>query len=170
MNQGLVHLYWGNGKGKTTAAMGLALRALCQGLRVTIVQFLKDGCSGELDGLRKLGAVVIANDPSGKFTFEMTDAEKQLVQAAQNDCLHQARKLPCDLLVLDEACCAWESGMIDQSLLHKTVLERPAEQEIILTGRSPAPWMREMADYSTEMVCHRHPFERGIQARKGVEY
>ena len=76
MEKGLVHLYWGEGKGKTTAAMGLALRALGSGQRVTVVQFLKDGQSGELEPLQRLGARVYSGRAGEKFVFQMTPQEK----------------------------------------------------------------------------------------------
>ena len=95
--KGLVHLYCGDGKGKTTAAMGLALRALGAGLRVTVVQFLKDGQSSELDPLRRLGAVVYSGQPGMKFVFQMNEAEKAAARQEQNDLLCRALDTPCDL-------------------------------------------------------------------------
>lgn len=169
MKQGLMHLYWGEGKGKTTAAMGLALRALGGGLRVTVVQFLKDGTSGELDGLRHLGATVLTGEPGLKFVFQMTPDERAQTRAEQNALLERALETPCDLLVLDEACAAWRLGMVDDLLLQKAVLHRPEGREVVLTGRDPAPWMKLKADYSTEMRCERHPYDSGISARKGIE-
>src|SRR5699024_9113161 len=114
---GLVHLYWGDGKGKTTAAMGLALRALGRGWRVTVVQFLKDGTSGETEPLRQLGARVLACPGPAKFSWEMTPAERERTRAAQDALLEEALSLPCDLLVLDEACGALEAGLLDEALL-----------------------------------------------------
>ena len=170
MDKGLIHLYTGDGKGKTTAAMGLALRALGNGLRVTVVQFLKDGRSGELDPLRRLGATVYTGRPGTKFVFQMNEEEKAATRALQNENLKAALDCPADLLVLDEACAAWELNMVDRDLLEQAVRHRPAGQEVVLTGRRPAPWMEDLADYSTEMRCWRHPYEKGIQARKGVEF
>ena len=112
LNKGLVHYYYGNGKGKTTAAMGLALRALGSGLRVTVVQFLKDGRSGELDPLRRFGATVYTGRPGTKFVFQMNEAEKAEVRALQNAQLAEALEFDCDLLVLDEACAALRLGMV----------------------------------------------------------
>ena len=74
------------------------------------------------------------------------------------------------LLILDEACAAWQLEMVDRVLLRRTVEERPAGQEMVLTGRDPAPWMLAAADYSTEMRCHGHPYLRGVAARKGIEF
>lgn len=171
MQKGLVHLYWGEGKGKTTAAMGLALRALGAGLPVTVVQFLKSGSSSELAPLRAAGAVVYAGKAAGgRFVSQMTEAEKAATKALQTQNLRAALERPCGLLVLDEACAAWQLSMVDAGLLQAAVLERPAGREVVLTGRDPAPWMQAAADYSTEMRCCRHPYQRGVAARKGVEF
>lgn len=170
MEKGLLHLYWGEGKGKTTAAAGLAVRALGCGRRVTFVQFLKDGSSHELAPLRRLGAAVFSEMEDGKFVFQMTPEEKAAARIQQTELLRRALASPGDLLVLDEACAAWTLDTVDRDLLRQAVLERPAGCEAVLTGRDPAPWMRRAADYSTEMRCHRHPFEQGIPAREGIEY
>ena len=170
MDKGLLHLYWGEGKGKTTAAMGLAVRALGAGLQVSIVQFLKNGQSGELVPLKNLGAVIYTGEAGTKFVSQMTEEEKETVRKRQNEQLLEALASPCDMLILDEACAALELGMIDEKLLQRAVLERPFAREVILTGRSPAQWMKDAADYSTEMVCHKHPYDKGIMARRGVEF
>ena len=167
---GLCHVYWGDGKGKTTAAMGLALRALGSGLRVTVVQFLKDGQSGELAPLRRLGAKVCSGTPGMKFVYQMTAKEKASACAEHTSLLEAALKEPCDMLVLDEAGSAWELDMVDKTLLQQAVLHRPAGQECVLTAHAAPAWMLEAADYLTEMCCRRHPYQKGIAARKGVEY
>ena len=170
MELGLVHLYWGEGKGKTTAAMGLALRALGQGARVVIVQFLKGADTGEVPLLRQLGAEIYRGKAGQKFVFQMDEAEKAATRRLQDQNLAAALARPADLLVLDEACAAGQLYMGDRQWLELAVRGRPAGQEVVLTGRTPAPWMEELADYSTEMRCHRHPYEKGIAARKGVEF
>ena len=170
MNKGLVHLYWGEGKGKTTAAFGLALRMLGSGGTVTVVQFLKDGQSSELEPLRKLGATVYSGQAGTGFFSQMSPEERQQVRARHDDHLRRALETDCDLLVLDEACAACRLGMVDEELLRQAVLGRPAGREVVLTGRDPADWMQQVADYSTEMRCHKHPYQKGITARKGVEY
>jgi len=109
----MLHLYWGNGKGKTTAAMGLALRALGHGRRVVIVQFLKDGTSGEIAPLRAAGAAVYAC-PNAKFTWLMDEADKAAAREASARALGQALAEPFDLLVLDEACAALKSSILDE--------------------------------------------------------
>ena len=170
MDKGLVHLYCGDGKGKTTAAMGLALRALGQGMQVVVVQFLKNGTSGELEPLKKLGAAVYSGQPGAKFTFQMNAEEKAQATQENNARLAEALQQPCDLLILDEICAARNSGMVDEALAKQAVLERPQYREVVLTGRNPETWMVEAADYITEMQPRRHPYEQGIPARKGIEF
>ena len=145
---GLLHLYYGDGKGKTTAAMGLALRALGSGKKVVIVQFLKGGKSGEIPLLEQLGT-----------TRDLQDRNLTVAMAQE-----------ADLLVLDEAGSAWELDMVDKDLLRRAVLQRPAGQECVLTAHAAPQWMLDAADYVTEMKCIRHPYQKGIAARKGVEY
>ena len=157
---GLLHLYYGDGKGKTTAAMGLALRAMGSGKRVVILQFLKGGKSGEVPLLEQLGAKVYRGKAGQKFVFQMNEAEKEATRQLQNANLTAAMADPADLLILDEAGSAWE---LDG-------LERPAEQECVLTAHAAPQWMLDAADYATEMKCHRHPYQRGISARQGIEY
>ena len=161
MSNGLIHLYHGDGKGKTTAAMGLAVRALGCGRRVVIVQFLKGGATGEQEPLQTLGATFYRGKAGQKFVYQMNEEEKAATRALAD---------PADLLILDEACAAWNLNMVDRELLQNAVLHKPAEQELAMTGRDPAPWMLDAADYITEMCCRRHPYEKGIPARKGVEF
>ena len=158
---GLLHLYYGDGKGKTTAAMGLALRAMGSGKRVV---------SGEVPLLEQLGAKVYRGKAGQKFVFQMNEAEKEATRQLQNVNLTAAMADPADLLILDEADSAWELDMVDKALLQKAVLERPAEQECVLTAHAAPQWMLDAADYATEMKCHRHPYQRGISARQGIEY
>lgn len=167
---GLVHLYYGDGKGKTTAAMGLALRALGSGKRVVVLQFLKGGQSGEIPLLEQLGVKIYRGKAGQKFVFQMNDAEKAETRALQNANLAAAMAEPADLLILDEAGSAWELDMADKALLQQAVLQRPAGQECVLTAHAAPQWMLDAADYVTEMKCLRHPYQKGIAARKGIEY
>ena len=170
MNGGLVHLYFGEGKGKTTAAMGLAFRALGRGRKVTVLQLLKDGTSGEIAMLREAGASVFAGKSGPKFVRHMTDAEKAEVRKRQDELLRAVIGSDCDLLIIDEACAACRMDMVDEDLLKEAVLRRPQGREVVLTGRNPADWMKEAADYVTEMRCVKHPFADGVAAREGIEY
>ena len=167
---GLLHLYYGDGKGKTTAAMGLALRALGSGKKVVVLQFLKGGQSGEIPLLEQLGAKIYRGKAGQKFVFQMNEAEKTATRDLQNRNLAAAMTEDADLLVLDEAGSAWELDMVDKALLQKTVLARPAAQECVLTAHTAPQWMLDAADYVTEMKCCRHPYQKGIAARKGIEY
>ena len=115
---GLLHLYYGDGKGKTTAAMGLALRALGHGRRVVILQFLKDGSSGEIEMLRRCGAAVYAC-PNAKFTWLMTDAERAEARRTNTRTLQTVLQGSFDLLVLDEACAACRHQLVDEALLRQ---------------------------------------------------
>lgn len=116
---GLLHLYYGDGKGKTTAAMGLALRAMGSGKRVVILQFLKGGKSGEVPLLEQLGAKVYRGKAGQKFVFQMNEAEKEATRQLQNANLTAAMADPADLLILDEAGSAWELDMVDKALLQR---------------------------------------------------
>ena len=149
---------------------GRVLRALGQGFRVTVVQFLKDGRSGELEPLRKLGAKVYSGPGEMKFSWTMTPGEREETWKSQTALLEAAVREPCDLLVLDEACGACRAGLVDEELVKEAVLRRPEGREVVLTGREPASWMEEAADYVTRMDGERHPYQRGIAARRGVEY
>lgn len=163
----MLHLYFGSGKGKTTAAAGLALRALGHEKKVVIVQFLKDGTSGEIAPLRRLGAAVFAC-PNAKFTWLMTPQEKADALAYNTKTLETALQMPCDLLILDEACAALRAGLLPDALLQRAAVN--ALCEVVLTGRDPADWMLQSADYITEFTARRHPYEKGIPAREGIEY
>lgn len=163
----MLHLYFGSGKGKTTAAAGLALRALGHGKKVVVVQFLKDGTSGEIEPLRRLGAAVFAC-PNAKFTWLMTPQEKAAALAHNTQTLKAVLQMPCELLILDEACAALRAALLPEALLQKAVLNAP--YEVVLTGRDPADWMLQNADYITEFTARRHPYEKGIPAREGIEY
>lgn len=167
---GLVHLYDGEGKGKTSAAMGLALRALGRGRHVVVLQFCKDGTSGEIAPLCKLGARVFAGSSDGRFASRLSHEERSVLRSRQNALLQEACSLDADMLVLDEACFATRVNLVDERLLKSVVLDRPTGQEIILTGRDPLPWMIDAADYRTTMRCVRHPYARGIPAREGIEF
>ncbi len=168
--KGYVHLYFGQGKGKTTAAMGLAVRSLGRGWKVAIVQFLKSGTSGELEPLRHLGAEVFSGKGCGKFVSQMSRAERAQAALLHAEHLRQAVETRPDLLILDEVCAAVQADLLEEELLLQIIRERPEEQELVMTGRYPTERMREAADYLTEMKAWRHPYTEGVMAREGVEY
>ena len=165
----MLHIYTGEGKGKTTAAMGLALRALGHGRKVVILQFLKSGTSGELMPLTKLGATVISGKPGGKFVSAMSPDEKRETRNMNDGNMRSVLGMTFDLLVIDEACAALKYDLVDPDLI-KQAISQKSEREIVLTGRDPEQFLLDAADYITDMVCVRHPYERGITAREGIEY
>jgi len=170
--QGCVHVYTGNGKGKTTAAVGLAVRAAGQGLRVAFVQFLKTGASGEVPALEKLGVTVVSPPAPEKFLWQMDAAEKMACAAGQQAILARAAALmpTTDLLVLDEVICTLEAGLVPRAQLDALLDSRPAALELVLTGRGADAALLARADYATEMRCLAHSFEAGRPACKGIEY
>ena len=154
----MIHVYHGDGKGKTTAAMGLALRMLAAGRRVVVVQFLKDGESGEARLLAEhFGVPVFAGKASDKFTWSMTSEEL----AATRE-LHDGN--------LASALAELSKGLVDEALVDRALDMSARGVEVALTGRAPSRKIVEKADYITEMRCEKHPYEQGICAREGVEY
>lgn len=172
--KGLVHLYCGDGKGKTTAAAGLSVRAAGAGFRVLFVQFLKGRPSGEIAVLSALPNVRVLRGKAGTaFSFQMTGEQKQAARAVHDRHLAEAVRAAgageCDLLVLDEAVGALNKNLLDGALLRGLVLEKPEALELVLTGRNPPDWLVEAADYVSEIRKVKHPFDRGIPAREGIE-
>lgn len=169
---GLVHVYTGTGKGKTTASVGLAVRAAGAGLRVAFVQFVKGGPeSSELSSLRRLGVAVTRPGvrSSGLMRGTVTSQDRVAADAALQaaaDALAGAY----DLVVLDEACVAARKGLVDVDGLVSAVCGRAPGVEVVLTGRGAPDELLEIADYVTSMEPFKHPLERGVAARKGVEF
>ena len=175
MNQvGLIHLYHGDGKGKTTCAMGLALRCAAQGEQIVIAQFLKDGTSGECRMLAKLDNVaVLAAKPVGKFSFAMNEEEKETTRQALARTLRAAADFAerehARMLVLDEVCGAISTGLLDEKMVLDILDHKPEELEVVLTGRDPSEELQARADYISEICKRRHPYDKGITAREGIE-
>lgn len=172
---GLVHLYCGEGKGKTTAAVGLSVRCAGRGGKVVFAQFLKDGTSGECRVLARLPEVtLLAANPVGKFSFRMTDEEKRQTAEALSRTFAAATgfavREQAHLLVLDEVCAAISCGFLDEKNVTDFLESRPDTLEVVLTGRNPSETLQAHADYITEMTMRRHPYEKGIAAREGIEF
>ncbi|NCO52169.1 MAG: cob(I)yrinic acid a,c-diamide adenosyltransferase [Deltaproteobacteria bacterium] len=170
MTQGLVQIYTGNGKGKTTAAGGLMLRALGHGWKVLLVRFLKTPESaGEVPLLKKLGVEVVESTRGG-----IVDAADRLaLQADVQKTLAQARLAlsdAYDLVVLDEFNGLVHSGFISLDHALTLVAQRPPTTELVLTGRHAPDELIALADLVTRMEPVAHPYTRGICARKGIEY
>lgn len=185
---GLVHIYTGEGKGKTTAAAGLALRFAGNGGRVFFAQFLKDGTSGEVRMLRTLPDVqVMTCEECFGFSFQMNDETREKACEAYTKLFYEATGAACAacgeneaeagssavsgvMLVLDEIIAACRTGMVPADELTAFLKRRPENMEIVLTGRDPDPAWIDLADYVSEIRKEKHPFDCGIVAREGVEY
>lgn len=171
----MIHIYCGDGKGKTTCAFGLALRAAGRGRRVVIAQFLKSGDSGERDAIAHVPGVTLLEVPEQmKFTFLMNEEEKAAFSIQMRDILARAARLAeegaCGLLVLDECCAAVSSGLLPVEEVLALLDAAPGALEVVITGRDPHPDLVERADYITEMKKIRHPFDKGVAAREGIEW
>lgn len=169
--KGLVHIYTGDGKGKTTAAMGLACRAAGAGLRVLIAQFLKGRDTGELVSLKKLGIPVLRTDVK-KFIPYMSEEEKAACKVGQENCFQEvcSQMEQYDLVVLDEALGAATMGMLNMNALLDCVRNKPQTTELVLTGRDAPQALIDCADYVSDIHCIKHPYEKGTPARKGIEF
>lgn len=195
MERGMIHLYYGDGKGKTTAAVGLCIRAAGNKKQVLFAQFMKDGGSGEIALLKKIpGIDVLCGDVPRGFYSKMDDEAKKLFAGEQERLLDAIiERVECEnenikahngkvieetsvkkeirmLLVMDEITYAYGWNLINRAKLEKLINNRPDFLEIVMTGRNPDKFLMDAADYVTEMKCEKHPFEKGIQARKGVEF
>ena len=172
---GKVHIYCGDGKGKTTAAMGLGLRAAGRGNKVLLVQFLKGGNSGERAAIAHVPGFDMMEAPELlKFVFQMTPEEKA-AEAARcakllDDAAEKAAKEGYDLLLLDELCGAVTTGLVSVEQITRFLDTRRAGLEVVMTGRDPVGALRDRADYITEMRKVKHPFDQGGQAREGIEF
>lgn len=171
----MIQLYTGDGKGKTTASTGQAVRAAGRGFRVVFAQFMKGNDTGELHSLKRIENIRILR--SGKqFGFYSTLSEKEKEELTEihngilNELLRSAEEKSCEMIILDEITYPVNWGLLDADRLKKLLAFSGDSMEIVLTGRNAAPFLRDCADYITEMKCIRHPYEKGIAARKGIEY
>lgn len=167
----MVHIYCGDGKGKTTAAMGLALRMAGAGSRVVVGQFFKDGSSSEITLLRNLPGVSVHHCDTVKGRYvNLSPEDRQTARQDYTAFLRELLTMDCDCLVLDEAVSACNHGVIPETEVAAYLRQWGVAREIVLTGRNPSAALLACADYVTEMVKRRHPFDEGIPARSGVEY
>ena len=170
--KGLVHIYTGDGKGKTTASVGLAVRAVGQGLKVLFVQFFKEdsASSGEKEVLRKLGVELIRSNCRHPIFTRDADVEK--IKGEITGTFEKARDKArdCDLLVLDEVMSCVNGGWIDMEDLISFLKDRPSGLEVVLTGRDAPVELQQVSDYVSEMLKIKHPFDAVVKARKGIVY
>jgi len=173
-NLGLIHIYCGEGKGKTTCSVGLTVRASGYGYRVMFMQFLKSGTSSELKVLQSLPNVTVeSTKPIKKFSFQMTPEEKQEVRDIDAQEFRKVeerlRAGEFDMFVLDECLGAIEAGLFDEDIIVEFLKTKPEHLEVVLTGRYPSDRLVEMADYVSRIDKVKHPYDRGVMARKGIE-
>lgn len=170
---GLVHIYCGKGKGKTTACVGLSVRASGAGKKVLFVQFFKNGVSSEVKSLRMLPNVetLICEKPVN-FFLHMDENEKNEAKQLYSELLNKAfeQSENADLLVLDEIISTCHYGIADEKLLLDFLKNKREDLEVVLTGREPSEALMACADYITEMQKIKHPYDKGIKARQGIEF
>lgn len=175
--QGMIHLYIGNGKGKTTAATGLAVRALGHDLSVLFAQFLKNTNTGEKNILEGFPDRLLFFRPfqrHGKFLWNMTENElsetKEDIFTGWGRIKTEILSGNYDIVVLDEILDCVQNDLIESKEVLEGLLKRPSKVEIICTGRDAPRSFYEVADYITRMHSERHPYNRGIGSRYGIEY
>lgn len=174
MKQGIIQVYTGDGKGKTTAAVGLAVRAWGRGLKVKVFQFMKAaGSSGEH------WALMVYNPPlpiyplgTGDFIFTRKPTPTEIEQAAAGwqQIQEAVMSEENDLVVIDELSHAVNKGLLDINTVSSTLMQKPVGLEIVITGRDMPPSILELADLITEMRMVKHPYQTGLEARQGIEY
>ncbi len=176
-DRGLIHIYTGEGKGKTTAGLGLCLRAAGSGLKVLIARFLKTNNSAELTALEHFDNVeLVPNEKSFGFSKTWKDdpekkaLAKEYYSAMLDAALRQAVNGYYDVLMLDEIIASVRLGVVDTEQLLEFLKNKPDNLEVIMTGRDPIPELIELADYVSEIKKIKHPFDQGIIARKGIEF
>lgn len=173
---GLVQVYTGDGKGKTTAALGQALRSIGRGLKVVVIEFMKESPlgTGELEAVKRLAPDLVIKQFGGSFLGGITPEKSADVKRAVAEGLRLARDLVekrgCDILVLDEISHAVNLKVADVAEVLSLIESKPPEMELILTGRDMPKPILEKAHLVTEMRLVKHHFEKGIDARKGIEY
>ena len=169
--KGFVQIYTGNGKGKTTAAIGLAIRAAGADLKVFIAQFLKKGDYGEIKTLAKFSDLICVEQYGlGRFIKGVPPQDE--IDAAQAGLERVERVLishKYDLIIIEEGNVATACGLFDAQRLLDLIAAKPNEMELVITGRGAAPAVMDVADLVTEMIEIKHYYQKGIVARKGIE-
>lgn len=170
---GIIQVYTGDGKGKTTAAVGLAVRAAGAGKRVAFIQFVKGGPrSSELDVLERIGVLVErpAIQSTGLLAGGPTDVDRRAAEQAWDLAIHVLGGTDYDVVVLDEINIAVRYGLVDEASVLAALAGRSVGIDVVLTGRGASDALIQHAELVTEMVSRKHPFERGIPARLGIEF
>jgi cob(I)alamin adenosyltransferase len=176
LEKGLIQVYTGDGKGKTTAALGQALRAAGAGYTVYMVQFLKGGKTGELKAVKRLEPhfKIFRFEKERGFFWTLTDKEKEQLKAEVKLAFCFIRELvsegKCNILILDEIMGILHNGLLTENEICDLLERKPDNMEIILTGRDAPERIMEMADLVTEMKMIKHPFDQGVGSREGIEW
>jgi len=177
MEKGLIQVYTGEGKGKTTAAIGQAVRAVGRGYRVLFVQFFKEEKgSGEITCLKKLGVDTLHQGEESNFIFpeKLSPEEKEALtkkcQSLIERVKNKIRDNSYDLLVLDEVNLAVHWGFLSEEMLINFLNTRSPSLEVVLTGRKASPRLIEIADLVSQIKKVKHPFDIGVRARPGIEF
>ena len=173
---GLVHIYTGNGKGKTTAAIGLGVRACGRGMKVLMVQFLKGRKTGEMLALERLKPdfELCRQKETANFSWNMTQEELEdmkknignLFEYAVKEAMSGSR----DMIILDEIMASITSGFIDADDVLSFIRNKPSGLELVMTGRNAPYELIQLADYTSEINPVKHPLDAGIPAREGIEF
>jgi cob(I)alamin adenosyltransferase len=171
---GLIHIYTGDGKGKTTASVGLGIRCAGSGGKVVFAQFIKNNQSSELNILRHMPDFqVITSDRTFGFISRLSENDKNEAKEVYSNLLarviEHVRLKDCRMLILDEIIGACNYKVIDQQYLIDFLNSKPGNLEVVLTGRNPADELIELADYVSEIKKVKHPYYHGIHARIGIE-
>ena len=176
MEKGLVKIYFGEGKGKSTSSMGRALVCAGEEKEVFVIQFLKGKMTGSLDYLKRLEPEikVFRFEREEAFYEDLSDEEKQEEKVNILNGYNFAKKVlsigECDVLILDEILASCNYGMVRETSVVEFLQNRPEKLEVVLTGRNPSETFLELADYVSEICMRRHPYEKGIPARRGIEF
>lgn len=176
--KGLILVHTGDGKGKTTAAIGLAVRAWGDGFRILILQFIKGSWKyGELAALKALaeadGRIEIRPMGIGftrNASLEEMIEHRKKAQAALQEAVSEIKSGRWDMVILDEINYALKFGLLEEQEVLTALSQKPAALHLVLTGRDALPAVIECADLVTEMRLVKHPFEQGIRAQKGIEF
>ncbi|MFW6112901.1 MAG: cob(I)yrinic acid a,c-diamide adenosyltransferase [Thermodesulfobacteriota bacterium] len=173
LKQGLIQVYTGDGKGKTTCALGLALRAVGQGFKVFMIQFLKTDKTGEAEAARRLAPDFTIRSFGIPGFPRLTDPDPEVLEAALQ-AFNLARQVILagdhDLVILDEVNLSLTYGLVSLTEMLEVLRQRPEHVEVVLTGRAAPPELVDLADLVTEMQPVKHYFEAGIKARRGIEW
>jgi cob(I)alamin adenosyltransferase len=173
LEKGIVQVYTGNGKGKTSAAFGLALRALGRGLKVYVIQFIKGGFDyGELHIVDRLPDLTLKAFGRGKFITDNPPSEEDMKLAEEAVSLAEktVKKGEHDVVILDEVNVAMSLGLIKIERILNLIQNKPKHVELVLTGRYAPEEIIRAAQLVTEMKEIKHPFSKGLQARKGIDF